>query len=84
MAIHPERKHRAAGDLQRHPLHGFAQVDGRVAGGPKLGDRLVGRRQHVWNERRHRARRKSRRERPALVFPRASFGNQQALAQYRT
>ena len=84
MPVHPEREHRAAGDLERHPLHRLAQIDGRVAGGPELGDRLVGRRQHVRNERRHRARREGRRQRPALVFPRASFRNQQALAEDRT
>ena len=84
MPVHPEREHRAAGDFERHPLHRLAQIDGRVAGGPELGDGLVGRRQHVRNERRHRARREGRRQRPALVFPRASFRDQQAFAEDRT
>jgi len=28
MTIHSEREHRAAGDLERHPLHRFAQSTG--------------------------------------------------------
>ena len=35
VAIHPEREHRAPGDLERHPLHRLAQIDRRVAGGAR-------------------------------------------------
>lgn len=47
----------------------------------KLGDGLVGRPQHVRNQRRNRARRKGRRQGPALMFPGATLGNQQSLAE---
>ena len=83
MAVHPERKHRASGDLERHPLHRLAQIDRRIAGGPELGDGIVGRRQHVRNQRRYRARRERGRQGATLMFPCAPFGDQQPLAEHR-
>jgi hypothetical protein len=61
----------------------LAQIDRRVAGRLQLRDGLVGRRDHVRNQRRHGARREGRRQRPALVFPGAAFRDQQAFAEHR-
>ena len=41
---HLEGKHRASGNLERHPLHRLAQIDRRAASCLQLRDRLVGRR----------------------------------------
>ena len=84
MAAHLERKHGAPGDLERHPLHRFAEIDRLAAGCPEFGNRLVGHRDHVRNKRRNGARRKGRRQRPSLVLPRATLGDQQAFAEHRT
>jgi hypothetical protein len=58
VAVHPEREHGATGDLKRHPLHRFAQIDRRVAGGFHPCDRLVGSGHHVWHQRRDCTRRR--------------------------
>ncbi len=83
MPFHPEREHGAAGNLECHALHRLAQIDRRAGRCMKLRDGLIGDRDHVRDQRRHRARRKGRRQCPALVFPGAAFGDQQAFAKHR-
>jgi hypothetical protein len=68
VAVEREGEHRAAGDIQRHALHGFAQVRRPVLS-LQLSDHVVGGRQHVRHQHRHRARRKRRRQRAALMLP---------------
>ena len=84
MTLHPERKHRAAGDLERHALHDLAQIGGATATTPQVRDRLIGHRNHVRDQGRHRARRESRRQRAPLMFPGPALGDQKALAEHRT
>ena len=83
VTIHAEREHGASGDFQRHALHRLAQIHRCVARGLQFGDRLVGGRYHMRDQRRDGARREGRRQRSALMLPGAAFGNQQAIADDR-
>ena len=47
VAVHPEREHGAAGNLERHPLHRFTQIDRLTAFQCKFCDRLVGDRREL-------------------------------------
>jgi hypothetical protein len=83
VTLHAEGEHGAAGDLERHALHGLAQIDRGTHFLLQRGDGLFGHRDHVRDKGRDRARREGRRQRAALMFPGASLGDQKALTQHR-
>ena len=76
MAVHPERKHGAPGDLERHLLHRLAQIHRPAAGSLKFCNHLIGRRDHVRDQRIDGAGRERRRQGAALMLPDAAFGDQ--------
>ena len=83
VTVHPEREHRPPGDFERHALHDLAQVERPAIAPFEVSDGFIRHRDHVRNERRHRARREGRRERSALVLPSPPLGDQQTLAKDR-
>ncbi len=83
MLGHAEREHGAPGDLQRHPLHRFAQIDRLTLLAGQFLDGFIGDVDHVRHQGIDRTWRERRRQRPPLMFPGLAFRQQQTFAEHR-
>jgi hypothetical protein len=83
-ALHAERKHRPACDLQGEGLHCLQKIQGMLGGGREFGDNGIRGAGHMTRQKRDRARRKGGGKGSPLIFPLLAFAEQQPVAEQWT